>query len=132
VSHKFNAHNLFYKELARIWQPILRADGFGTFNAHRLERREGFEARTILLKKAGHGVRVDLTYHFHGHAVREVPYTQAHSSNTDLHWLELSPDPSAHWHYTFSYGDTLSAVRANADALVDAYMRVARPFFRLA
>ncbi len=131
MSHTFNAHNAFYRELARAWQPILRADGFGAFNAHRLERREGYELREIRLEKSGYGLRVPLTYWFHGAAVREVPFSRRNGQNTDLHWLELSPDPAANDYYTFVYGDTPQAVRESADAVVDAYMRVGRPFFRL-
>jgi hypothetical protein len=127
----FNAHNLYFKHLRNAWQPILRRDGFGAFNAYHLEQREGYTSKQILMQKWGFGVRVQLWHVFNGLEVREVPFSPQSGTLTNLHVLELSPDPEHHAHYTFLYGSSEREVRANVDVLVDAYMRVARPFFRL-
>ena len=128
---QLNAHNLYFKLLCRAWQPMLRQDGFGTFNAHRLEWREGYSSRSILLDKDAFGVRVELWHTFNGLALREVPFSPQSGTYTHLHVLTLSPDPSQHRYYQFLYGDAEPAIRANVALLVDAYRRVARPFFRL-
>jgi hypothetical protein len=129
-----NAHNLYFKLLRRAWQPILRQDGFGAFNAYHLEWREpgGYASRSIFISKGGHGVRVQLWHNFNGHAVREVPFSPRSGVFTALHVLELSPDLAAHSEYLFPYGNSEAAIRANVAVLVDAYMRFGRPFFRLA
>ncbi|NJK46036.1 MAG: hypothetical protein HC933_18805 [Pleurocapsa sp. SU_196_0] len=125
-----NAHNLYFRHLRRAWQPILRRDGFGAFNAHHLEIREGYTSKQILLRKWGFGVRVQVCHTFNGFEVRYVPFSPQSGTLTHLHVLELSPDPTRHAHYTFQYGSSEREILANADVLVDAYMRFARPFFR--
>ncbi len=126
-----NAHNLYFKLLRRAWQPILRHDGFGTFNATRLEVREGYASRSLFLHKGGFGVRVELWQSFHGAEIRDVPFSPQSGTLTSLHVLELSPDPIRHRYYQFPYGATEREIAANVEVLVDAYMRFGRPFFRL-
>jgi hypothetical protein len=100
-------------------------------NAHRLERREGYASRSILLHKWGFGVRVELWHVFNGFEVREVPFSPYTGKPTNLHVLELSPEPQRNRHYTFEDGANEARVIENVALLVDAYMRVARPFFCL-
>lgn len=127
-----NAHNRFFQVLRRTWQPILRRDGFGAFNAHWLEQRQGFASRSIFLHKSATAVRVELWHSFNGLAVREVAFSPQSGSYTSLHVLELSPDPQTYSTYRFAYGFTDAEIRRNAEALVDTYLRFGRPFFGLA
>jgi hypothetical protein len=126
-----NAHNLYFKHLRRAWQPILRSDGFGAFNAHHLEIREGYTSKEIFIQKSGFGLRVQLWHAFNGFEVRHVPFSPQSGTSTHIHVLELSPDPEQYAHYTFMYGSSEREVRVAVEVLVDAYMRFARPFFRL-